>query len=219
MTDIVIPYRPTRSTDELRYCLRSIEKHLSGVGKVFIIGECPEWVKGVLYIPVTDNPDSRWKERNVFNKLMIACNSPQVSDSFLCVHDDHLLLADYKVDEFPYYYSTINGGNEVYRRQVENTGKFEKYFDIHCPIILHKTIFKYAFENWDWSKPYGYLIKTIYCRYAGVEGIPMEDCKIRIPGEHPAPDRKWFSTSDKVLNNGMITYLKNLYPNPSKYEA
>ena len=49
MIDIVIPYR-TSKTDELKYTLRAIDRHLEH-GKVVIVGDIPDWVQNVLTIP------------------------------------------------------------------------------------------------------------------------------------------------------------------------
>ena len=49
MIDVVIPLGTgSRWQDnELRYCLRSIEKNLSGVNEVVIVGEKPKWLTNV----------------------------------------------------------------------------------------------------------------------------------------------------------------------------
>lgn len=50
--DVVIPYKKGRSTEELRFCLRSVEKNLPFIGRVFIIGELPEWASDeIIHIP------------------------------------------------------------------------------------------------------------------------------------------------------------------------
>src|SRR4051812_48140009 len=106
MTDIVIPLnnRSYQKNIELRYCLRSIEKHLSGVGNVFIVGHMPEWVTNVIYIPFEEDPRNRFRDRNIMLKVSEACKDSRVSDDFLMIHDDHFLLAGYDAGAFPYYH-------------------------------------------------------------------------------------------------------------------
>src|SRR5688500_13559340 len=96
MTSIVIPlgHGSHWGNTELRYCLRSVEKHLTGYGDVIIIGEKPAWLRNVIHIPFDEGPapKSFEKERNIFNKIMVACNDDRVTDSFLFMPADHLML-------------------------------------------------------------------------------------------------------------------------------
>ena len=39
---------------ELRLSLRSIDKYAHNLGRVFIVGEKPDWIKNVIHIPVKD---------------------------------------------------------------------------------------------------------------------------------------------------------------------
>src|SRR5688500_2320198 len=107
-TSIVIPLAAngfgSRNNDiELRYCLRSIETHLSGYGDIFLIVHKPKWVKNVMHIPAEDEQRTWWKERNIYRKILLACEDPRVSDDFLFMNDDHYLLSDFVAGEFPYY--------------------------------------------------------------------------------------------------------------------
>ena len=153
MTDILIPLgKGSRHQDfELRMCLRSIEKHLKGVGNIFLVGEKPDWVKNVIHIPAKDNPNNWNRARNIYDKIMLGINyiddlkvdyfddlkhEMQVSaiclsDNFLFMNDDHYLLTDYEADEFPYYHryefnlsELHNGGNMPQYKQALNTIKF-----------------------------------------------------------------------------------------------
>lgn len=230
MTDLVIPYndRSTQKHLELRMCLRSIEKHLSGVGNIFIIGYMPEFLTNVTHIPCEDDPRNRFRDRNICNKIMAACCDKRVSDSFLMVHDDHFLLENYKAGTFPYYQCgpMIPGGGQ-YRHTKENTisllGATNNY-DTHCPILFNKEKFMRSVVVADWSKWYGYCMKTLYCVLNGIQGEYVEDLKIRLPLQYQEiigliSGRKWFSIGDRCFaDNGMKEVLKDLYSKPSKYE-
>lgn len=232
MIDIVIPLgaRSNQKNKELRYCLRSIEKHLTGVGNVFVIGECPEWVSNTIHIPFTEDPRNRFRDRNIMLKMLEACKDSRVSDDFLMVHDDHFLLADYEVAAFPYYHmGPMNEGQGQYGETKANTKSLLslypeiKNYDCHCPIVFNKQLFMRSVAHADWSKWYGYCLKTLYCVMNGIEGEHTEDIKIRFPhtrGEIWAQiiDRKWFSIGDRCFENGMWDVLNELYPKPSKYE-
>lgn len=103
--DIIYPLRKaSRYNDiEIRMSLRSVETYLLKFNKVFIIGHLPEWCQNVVHIPAQDQhaiPD-----RNIHEKILLACNHPDLSDDFLFFNDDHYLLSFFEAPGFPYYYS------------------------------------------------------------------------------------------------------------------
>jgi hypothetical protein len=234
MTDVVIPLndRSTVRNLELRYCLRSIEQHLSGVGNVFIVGHKPDWVTGCIHIPAEDDPRNRFRDRNIMNKMLLACKDERVSDDFLMVHDDHFLLSDYDAGAFPYYHcGHMVPGEGQYGETKRNTiGLFchDVYdrinnYDTHCPVLFNKERFEKAAKTVSWSVWYGYCLKTLYCVTNGIQGEYMEDIKIRMPLERAGVEgliagRKWFSIGDRCFSVGMKEVLQTLYPNKSKYE-
>jgi hypothetical protein len=236
MVDIVIPLnnRSTVRNLELRYCLRSIEKHLAGVGDIFIIGHMPEWATGCIHIPFEEDPRNRFRDRNIMNKMLVACKDERVSDDFLMVHDDHFLLADYEAGKFPYYHCghmVPNVGqyaetkkNTILALSVrDDVTEVINNYDCHCPIVFNKQLFKRVAQA-DWSKWYGYCLKTLYCVMNGIEGEYMDDIKIRMPlsredVEGLVVGRKWFSIGDRCFSEGMKEILQDLYPNKSRYES
>lgn len=237
MTSIVIPLgRGSRNNDlELRYCLRSAEKHLTGYGDVFIIGEKPEWLRNVVHIPCPDQGDKSYdKERNIFHKIMAACAYDRVSDDFLFMNDDHFLLQDYEAGKFPYYcHGWLSGFMTVtdYKHTIWNTidwlrplGHECLYFDIHCPIVYNKEKFNWCLSDADWTKHFGYCIKTGYGNSVeGLNAIEYPDLKIN---EAYSADkirklitgRAWFSIGDKAFNGEIKKVLQELYPHKSRYE-
>lgn len=223
MIDIVIPYHQTGEDIELRYCLRSVEKYLSGVGKIFIIGDKPDWLQNVIHIRATDEPGYKWNNKNLYEKIRIACNDERISDNFLYLHDDHFLLRPYEADKFPYYCSkTWEGTGGYFHGTIRNTkmllGECDN-FDIHCPMVFNKLHFLKTFTGMDWTKEWGYCIKTFYAYYIGMIGEQITDCKIREGNPRPQiVGRPWFSTDDRNLGQQTVELLQELYPNKSKYE-
>jgi hypothetical protein len=235
MTDICIPLnnRSTQCNLELRYCLRSIQEHLKGVSNVFLIGHKPDWVQNVIRMPAEEDPRNRFRDRNIMNKMLIACKDERVSKDFLMVHDDHFLLADYEAGAFPYYHCghmVPNVGQ--YAETKQNTislfcGRDEviNNYDTHCPILFNKERFMRTVPMPDWNRWYGYCLKTLYCITNGITGEYMDDIKIRMPLSaaeitQQLKGRKWFSIGDRCFTEGgMVDVLEELYPEPSKYEA
>jgi hypothetical protein len=228
----------TWDNNELRYSLRSIEKHLKNYNRVFIIGECPGWIQNVIHIPHSDGDGH---ERNIMNKIKRACQIEDISDFFMFLNDDHFFLQDMNAMSYPYFYNTslVNKiaarRDDYYRKVLYYTwcafrDETSYNFDIHCPILYNKHKFPEVMNYYDWDK-YEFVIKSLYCNHLGIEGVQMEDCKIggRMASwqlEKKIKDRHIFSIGDKCLQpypgeqeSSVKTLLRELFPNKSKYES
>lgn len=209
---------------ELRMSIRSVEKYLGNVGKVWIIGEIPEFIQNVNHIPAHDLypvPD-----RNIMTKLTIACNQIELTESFLFMNDDHFLLDYFDADNFPYFYDgdlqtyCKKRGMDGYGRRAANSLKTlqtidlpTKYFDIHTPITYNKELFQKHVSSLDWTKE-GYIIKSLYGNAIKTEGVQMKDNKISMP---PKQGDKMFSTFPQVKAS-VTRFLTEQFPEPSKFE-
>jgi len=215
----------SRSDDnELRYSLRSVEKHLKNFRNVYIIGYKPDFITNVIHIPAEDKmvvPD-----QNILNKLLTACTHPDISDSFLFFNDDHYLLQDFDAPNFPYYYcSTLKEYlkrrvNDGYGRRTTNTMKHLllnklpiKHFDIHYPIVYEKAKFIECFHNLPPTHQ-GYVLKSLYCNVLKIPGIEIRDCKFTNP---PTPKNICYSTHPKPLPK-VWDYLDSKFPDKSCFE-
>jgi hypothetical protein len=231
--DIVIPYRHSASNGlELRYTLRGIEKFFPDLENIFIIGDCPEFVDNIIHIPAKDAPERHLKARNIMSKLWIACEDKRVSDTFAMFNDDHFLLKPYNhsyhYSQYLQYSVASYTVHQTYRNTLNNTMAYlngGKNFDTHCPIIFNKELFVRTVTTADWSKPWGYGIKSLYCNMAGIEGEYYPDLKIKspFPKDRIVNDllagRPYFSIDDRGLNDAMKEVLQELYPPKSIYES
>lgn len=237
-TSIVIPLGKGSKwkNNELRYALRSFERHLSNVGEVFIVGELPDWITNVVHIPAKDNTEIAFKERNIYNKIVIACGCTDITDDFFFANDDHILLSDFDVNNFPTFhkedlweYAKRNKENPEYYRTLANSitylvqnGFRQDNYDTHVPIIYNKEKFK-KLEKLNWDEPQGYAIKSMYCNMNGINGVYNEDVKCGSLGEskewllNRISNKKYFSLTHFV-NVDMKDILQELFPTPSKYE-
>lgn len=253
MIDIICPLG-TKShwfDNELRYSLRSIEIFANGAGNVFIVGEHPAWMNSepqkqegifinnnhIIHIPTKDKFGS---QRNIHEKIKLACLDKRVSDDFLFWNDDFFLMDFIDCENYPYHrYGILEDkiskriANDGYRRAMENSQRFLKehdrctmYYDIHCPIIYNKKKYLELMDQVDWSVPNGYVIKSLYANYWQVPSVFMPDLKItadtgladiheKIKGRHI------FSISDGIMlapAKTMKIYLEETYNKKSKYE-
>lgn len=236
MTDIIIPLnnKSPFNNAELRYCLRGIEKYASGVRQVFIVGDCPNFLKNVVHIPFREKSN---KEFNIMSKIVEACKHEDVSDDFLFFNDDHFLLRPIDASAYPNYFdgNLIDWDNgkrmyDPYKESVHNTMNVlhraelpSRHFDIHCPIIYNKDKFMLTMMHYDWDVRSGYVIKSLYANTNKVAATPMKDLKISA-GRHIyqiaelIKDRHVFSIGDAGLNDDMRKLLDEIYPDKSKYE-
>ena len=239
MTDIVyvLGYGSPWLNNELRYSLRSIEKHLRNYNRVFIVGVLPEFIipDTVHHIPFDDT--SICKETNICRKILQACATPTISDPFLFFNDDHFLVHDFDADMFPYFYKSdmatplqVLDRHNIYRQSVLRTARYlhdnnlpTKYFDTHTPILYHKDNFQQIMNAQDWSNRFGHVIKSLYCNSLGIQGVLEPDCKINyidteVNYRTIIDKRKVWSIGNLALGPALTDTLQNLYPNPSRWE-
>lgn len=239
MTSVIIPYKGNIKTKdtELIYAIRGFQKHLKGIGDIYIIGNRLSSLQGLKYIQCRDDQGSKWKERNIYRKILAACKDERVSEDFIFANDDHMITKDYEVAKLPFYHkNTLEGTMENnkgdYRKSLNHTRKFliskgkETWdYDTHFPIVYNKQKFidTFAMEGINWDMPFTYVLKSMYGNLNNVEGEFGGDCKIHSKMNYEeikrkVGDKSFFSTSDGSINEDMIRFLNELYPQPSFYE-
>jgi hypothetical protein len=221
--DIIIPFRHSRWDDmEIKYALRGVEKHLSGVGNVFIVGDYPKTIsKGFIHIPYADELQRVYKERNIFNKVRHVLG--QTTERVLFMNDDHFLTADYQAAEFPNYYGDWPVKSDMYKQTIENSRPYAlRFYDVHAPIVFERDRFMEKVASLDWNVKAGYCMKSVYAK--GLEGEYYKDLKIRV--QYPleqlremAGSGAWFSMCDAARGPQMEELLNELYPEPSRFET
>jgi hypothetical protein len=244
--DVVIPLGKgsTWQNNELRYCLRSIEKHLKGYGRIYIVGDLPAFLThhspltthDIIHLSIPDESPHN-PAKNIYNKLMAACYDQQLSMEFIYFNDDYILTQDIDAATLPHYHKEhdlkesagrIQQGN-TFRQALENTAKAleaksfaVKNFDVHIPMRMNKENFL-KLQQYDWRVPYGYTAKSLYANSNGIEGEFMCDCKISqgLSTEEinsRVSDRFVFSYGDAGLFGDMKQWLKDHFPQPSTFE-
>lgn len=222
--------------NEIRYSLRSLQKHLSGIDNVCIVGDDPGIFKNIIHIDYP-NKHKYNRARNIYEKILRACQEDSLSDHFFYCSDDIYLLRDYEARCFPYYYcstlpemlKTISKEN-YYKQHVENTynaligrGLPTVYFNGHTPIVYHKELFKKVMAEYDWEIKKGYIAKSIYANTLRIPGEFMPDVKFHTPKTKTAIYRMLkgasiFSTSDDSINAEMNEVREELWPVASRWE-
>lgn len=218
---------------ELRYSLRSLEKYVR-FNRVFIIGERPDFLNGEA-VHVPNKAKHTNKARNIMENVLLACNDDRISDNFLFLNDDYFFTGNVEPEAYPFYYKcdlkqTVRMQGGEYRQHVSSTIKaLEKLdlptlnFDTHYPIRYNRAILKDVINLYDWNRPYGYVLKSLYCNSTGIQGEHRLDCKYYSPLKPEAWQRvsegtEVFSIADACLNKYLRDWLKSSYPDKSRFE-
>lgn len=221
--------------NELRFSLRSIEKFISGVGEVYVVGHCPRWLQNVTHLPFPDL--HACKERNIMLKMAYACGHPDLSETFLNMHDDHFALDYQEASEILNFCSTslermagmVKKGNH-WREAVFNTAQALKAkglsthnFDVHFPMLFDKKLFPAVMDQYNWKTPRGFVVKSLYGNTVGV--TPERIVDIKLNNRFTIPEivtrikgRPWFSVGNQGLTGQFKNLLEAIYPNISKFE-
>lgn len=115
--------------EELRYSLRSVAKNLPE-GRVWVVGYRPGWYTGN-FISVPDKSD---KFTNIRNALKTVCNTPQISDDFVFMHDDIYIIEP--IEELkPIYSGTLKQKLKILSKRSSNNTYYRKVADVYRHLI------------------------------------------------------------------------------------
>jgi hypothetical protein len=230
---------PENDSEELRYSLRSLRNIPHN--KVIIVGEKPDWVKDVTFIPVAQ---TKTKPENVTMNLRAAIDSPEVADDFILMNDDFFIMKP--IDAMP----SLNFGklDEVIRhyehRYQEVTPYIESMkrtnvhlselgierplsFELHTPQVLNKAKV-IALRSLTNGRPSQF--RTAYGNYFMKDSTTVSDVKIFIDSRHNPPGyienprdylaaQTFLSATGGAFKRGLVgDYLREAFPEPSPYE-
>jgi hypothetical protein len=217
------------TNEELRYSIRSVLQN-TPAEKIWVIGGKPNWYTGN-FIEVLDGNN---KFENIKKCMSAIANSEEISDDFVSMHDDFFIIKKIKsmpvyhggflqtkVDEYikinpRSYYANLLNKTLIYLQKMgyENPINYE----IHVPMIMNKNNLSVALK-----KPY--LERSMYGNIFNVGGTKRNDVKVyeqeqlsRRSYDYLNNDSEFVSSNDASFNKLYKDLLKDLFPNPSKYE-
>jgi hypothetical protein len=246
--DVVYPLNPMAKGPEdleLRYSLRSLDPQ-PWAGDVYVIGHRPPWLKNALHIPMGDQWPVNFKDKNIIKKMLCACAEPRISDPFIANSDDQYWLKPINPGEmgippreFPAQMDRDRFGR-VYRngwvkRQaltvefLKKNKRAEIRFDGHVPYLIDKGQYIRTMNQIPWEMGEGFLIVVYHgWNFHTDNGFKIEDrdgVLVRVkedlkPEEIEERTAKalFLNHSNKGLSVGMKDFLKNRFPNPSRWE-
>lgn len=234
--DVVIPHNKGSywKCNELRYCLRSIEKNFTDLDNIYIIGYKPWWVKNVKHINVGDIYPNN-KGACIINKLISTCER-KVSDNFLFVSDDQIFLKKISSRQIePYYLYDLNTANLRYGnkfwmkclRNTRDTLNKKKYlpcynYEPHTPVRINKRLFKIIMSLYDWKNVF-YPTLSLYFNSYIIKHFKLPD-NYRVFYDKEGADlslikgNTFLGYSDLGLSWQLQHKLMELFPKKSVYE-
>ena len=218
--------------NEIRFSLRSVEKNISDVGNVFVVGERPAFLKNAIHLPYKDSSPAYW--RNAYSKTILACKDPRLSENFLFMNDDFFILKPITAETYPYYYNKkyhrMNNLNHAYFSAIQKAradrgdqlaqGVFN--FAVHRPIRYNKKL--YLEMPLVYKNSLSFSPRSFYCNYFSVPGVGCVD-----PLIYPGTFSKGFNLFIAELTDSSIAsasgrfppfqkWIAELFPKPSRYE-
>jgi hypothetical protein len=225
--------------NEIRFSLRALEKNLKGVRKVWIIGEDPGFVKNVTVIPYPDEMGINNADGNIIRKVLRACLEPDITENFLFINDDHLVMKPVVAAEIPpyrkmdlttcpdSYFQDNSWRGRLWRTKniLLKKGYTTFHYDAHVPIVFNKNIFPEVISRFDYHMDIGYTMKSLYGNVVHQGGVPLRGEKVVIFRPYIMGDiirmtknRGFVAFNDDGLKIQLKEWLYVNFPDPSKYE-
>lgn len=220
--------------EELRYSLRSLEVHGQNVGRVIVIGENPGFLSDeVEFYPLRETKGSA--AHRILRKLLYACKNEIVTGDFISMCDDIFLIKDVNLAKYPAKYKCdLNDKRNLHQsyeqslfgasRFLEVEGRDTLCYEVHCPKPFNAKKFLALKKAWDYCKrlPFGLVNESVYFNYYKIKGELVEDVKLKHlqwqPDFDRIADKDCFSIYDNAWHKGAEKFLKEKFPNKSKYE-
>lgn len=227
MTVAVYFCKPGDSNEELRYSLRSLDRH-ARPDEVWIVGYTPTWVQNVTSVRGNRYPDKEWAVRD--NVLIIA-EHPDLPDDVLVMNDDFALMRPYT------FVSEHRGPLREQIGQLNNSGSWwgrslcttldwlesvghpdPLSYELHKPLMVNRAKMAGALHRSEAVFPIPQW-RTVYGVLNEIPAVLGEDCKVRQPEEPFDKKAPLLSTDDRAFAQGAVgEFIRSKFNKPCKYE-
>lgn len=220
------------NNEELRYSLRSLEKFGQNVGRVFITGECPNFIdqNKVIFTPELDIGcpaiNHWWKVYQTFEKHQ------ELTGNVLLMYDDVFFAKEFDAANYPYFFRgdlpNYYFGN--YQKSLVNAYLFLiehkkgiKHYGNHCPFIYNRDLFLKLTRYFEDKKldEVGMSVRSVYGNLFNVGGTHQDDLKIRSKVyalKELIGNRDCFSIADDCYEGPVKEWCEKNLPERSKWE-
>ena len=224
---------------ELRYSLRSIVKNFLDLGRVFIVGHRPTWLRGVEYLGIPDY-HQHCKDANLFAKLAAACRWG-TTDWFLNPSDDQLLLQPLRFRDckawhignmasfMPSYWKGTRWTKRLLNtfEWLQKHGYPTYHHDGHVPMPIHRDSFLKHVATMPYAVQPGFTIHTAACNVMQIERAPLEGrkhtqghaCHFTFNIDRNLEGRLFCGYNNAGLTEAFQTVIEHRFQQPSPFEA
>lgn len=233
------------NNNELRYSLRSLEKFGRNIGRVFIVGYCPDFINKavVTFIPCEDEYDA--KHKNILRCIEKAVATSDIADDFLLSSDDHFYIRETDFDNYPIFrkgvlpaYVKPDDKHHEYTQSLVSTSMVLKAagltahnFSWHGNTHFNKSLFRdpqfeamcdLSFAMTGGCEPTCLMLNFALAKRP-FDWVDRHDRKYgdettKAEFENGLGERECFSCSSNVMRTYCATYLQQTFPDKSKYE-
>jgi len=244
LTDVVYPIGSGSGwrNNELRFSLRALEHYGIHLGKIFIVGILPDFLdNSILNLPVKDiyNPCLN-ADGNIIHKVLCACEDDRLSEDFLFINDDHILLRSMELKDIPNFHKgdmnlfpETYWLNNIWRKRLNKTreilnlhGLPANHYDCHTPIMFNKSKFKRIMQNFNYQEGNGFTMKSLYGNSVCASKnqlLGIEKKTVFTPLSGPQidlrlSDSQFLAFNDQGLNESLKIWLYKRFPINSKWE-
>jgi len=231
--DVVIPHGTGSywQCNELRYCLRSVEKYFAPLGAVWIIGYKPKWIKNVNFIKMKDGEN---RGTNIIKKIMRACGERSLSDDFVRMSDDQYFLKPVKKISSYYAYDMdgvkfdLRGKRKEWFRRLNNARRYLRKhnypvynYETHFPMMVNKYRFSEIMSEIDFESVL-YPTNSLYFNIANMKHIKSPDWMAKFYAENIdvsiIKGKTFLGHDDLGLSYELQNKLAELFPKKSRFE-
>ena len=204
------------NNEEIRYSLRSLEKFVN-FDRVFIVGECPKFLRNIIHIPFGDSKNPRVNHLEKINHIIDTV--PDLSENFVLMYDDIFFIDKFDIDNLPNYYKgemvNYSGIDSNFKKSMSDTKDYLESkgasilnYSVHKPVIYNKTLWK----SIDWSEvykaPHGLSPRCIYGNMTCKNPVKCVDVKYHYANEIKKEDKCFSCYGDSFPN--FKTFLNNV---------
>ena len=227
---------------ELRYCLRSIQSHLINHGRIWIVGQRPDWLlaDGDRLVHLAMPDVYKMADASMLAKIGAACTDsperPRLSERFLHLCDDVLLLRPVDWAQLgPYHKGALASRTERptrWRLRMKHTrdwlearGKPTLNGDGHLPVPMERDKFLRTLRETEWRKPPGLCVGPLYLNWSGAAMQPVGNRQVIIPPDLPVAEirrrmaGRWFLCHmNRAFTPELRALLEELFPEKCPFE-
>lgn len=227
--DIVYILKNDVEPDEIRYSLRSIEKNFEH-GKVWFYCGKPKGIQPDRYVSTPQSGITKWQKAR--SSLIQICKNDEITEDFWLFNDDFFILKPWE-NEGPLHCGMLRDlilrvekrhgcKTTLYTQQLRNCEAALKEqglptfaYTLHAPMLVNRAKMLGALKAF----PNCPMFRSLYGNYAELGGDYCQDNKIYKTSQSIKEDVAFVSTTEKTFTGEVKDYIRNMFPEPCKYES